>query len=229
VDGAELLSIEAANRFLKTLEEPEPGVTFILLTVNDRRLLTTVVSRCQKLELQPMSIPAETAALVEKLKLTPERARLLAGLSHGCPGWAIAAAADEELLERHNEELDLIIKIINAGFEERFDYAAKLAAGFTQNRGAVYDVLDRWQDFWRDLMLVKLGCHEMMTNIDRKDDIIKIAAQYRLPRIKDCIKSLEAAALQLRRNVNQRLALEVLMLDIPKEEVATDKYQVARK
>jgi DNA polymerase III subunit delta' len=219
IDGAELMSNEAANHFLKNLEEPEPGVTYLLLTRNDRLLLPTIISRCQKLELQPMSVDDETAALIKTLKLPPERARLLAGLSHGCPGWAIAAAGDDALMEYRNDALDLIMKMISAGYEDRFDYAAKLAAGFSKERGQVYDMLERWQDLWRDMMLARIGSPDMMTNIDRKDAIIKIAANYRLARIKDGIRSIGAAAQQLRQNVNARLALEVLMLDIPREEV----------
>jgi hypothetical protein len=51
-----------------------------------------------------------------------------------------------------------------------------------------------------------------------------MAGNYRLSRIKDFIKSVESAAQQLRQNVNTRLALEVLMLDIPKEEVKRPDY-----
>ena len=221
IDGAELMSIEAANCLLKTLEEPVDKVTFILLSINDRLLPATVVSRCQRLELQPLPIAEEAAALIEHRNMPPERARLLAGLSHGCPGWAIAAAGDESILEQRSEDLNRVVDIIKADYEERFAYVARLAAGFTQNRGAVYDVLVRWLDYWRDLMLVKLGCYDMIANIDRKDELIKMAGNYRLSRIKDFIKSIESAAEQLRQNVNTRLALEVLMLDIPKEEVTS--------
>ena len=218
IDGAELLSIEAANRLLKTLEEPEARVTFILLTTDENKLLKTVISRCQRIELPPMSIAAEAQALVEKRGIGPERARLLAGLSHGCPGWAIAAASDEKIMEQRDKELDQIIAIIEGGFEERFAYAARLARGFTQNRRAVYNILDTWLDFWRDLMLVKLEREEMITNIDKKDDIIKKAGNYNLPGIRGFIESAASAGRQLKQNVNPQLALEVLMLDIPGEE-----------
>ncbi len=221
IDGAELLSIEAANRLLKTLEEPEAGVTFILLATDENRLLKTVISRCQRIELPPLSIAVETPALIEKLNIEPERARLLAALSHGCPGWAIAAASDGKVIEQRENELKEIIGIIKGGYEERFAYAARLAAGFSQNRQAVYDTLDRWRDFWRDLMLIRLGREEMMTNIDRKDEFIKIAGKYSLTQIRNFIQSIEAATAHLKQNVNQRLALEVLMLDIPPEEAKT--------
>ncbi len=220
IDGAELLSTEAANCLLKTLEEPEAKITFVLLTANDRLLLPTVVSRCQRLELPPLPINEEARALVEKQGIESERARLVAGLSHGCPGWALAAAGDENTLQRRHEEVNRLVEVIKDGYEGRFDYAAQLAARFNQNRGAIYETLDHWLDYWRDLLLVKLGSDDTVTNIDRKKELIEMAGGYRLTQIKDYIESIRAAVEQLHQNVNVRLALEVMMLDIPsrKEE-----------
>jgi DNA polymerase-3 subunit delta' len=218
IDGAELLSLDAANRLLKTLEEPVDNVTFILLTVNDRLLPLTVISRCQRLELAPLSIAAETAALIEKKGLEPQRARLLAGLSHGCPEWAIAAINDDNLLQQRGAELDRLINVIGADYAARFAYATQLAVRFSQDRGAVYRVLDLWCDFWRDLMLQKLGQHDMIINIDRQEVLAAMAGGYRLDRIKSLLASVRTTADQLRQNANPRLALEVLMLDIPDRE-----------
>jgi DNA polymerase-3 subunit delta' len=108
-----------------------------------------------------------------------------------------------------------LVDVIKADYEGRFDYVAQLAARFNQNRAAIYEVLDLWLDYWRDLLLVKLGGHDIITNIDRKNELIEMAGGYRLSQIKDYIESIRAAAEQLRQNVNARLALEVLMLDIP--------------
>src|SRR4030042_955751 len=55
IDGAEYLSTEAANCLLKTIEEPPPQVIILLLTTEESRLLPTVVSRCQRVELKPLS------------------------------------------------------------------------------------------------------------------------------------------------------------------------------
>jgi DNA polymerase-3 subunit delta' len=203
---------------LKTLEEPADRVTFILLTVNEKQIPSTVVSRCQRLELPPLSIAEETRALEEQFGIEPERARLFAGLSHGCPGWALTAVRDDSLLRQRNEEIDRLLAIIEAANEERFSYVAQLAARFSQNRGAVYDVLDLWLDFWRDLLLVKLGAGDMITNIDRKNEMAELAGGYRLAGIRNYIKSIRSAGVQLRQNVNARLALEVLVLDIPQKE-----------
>jgi DNA polymerase-3 subunit delta' len=218
IDGAELLSIEAANCLLKTLEEPAEKVTFILLTVNEKLIPSTVISRCQRLELPPLSIAEETRALAEQYGIEPERARLFAGLSHGCPGWALTAVHDDSLLRQRSEEINRLLGIIEAGNEERFAYVARLAARFSQNRGAVYDVLDLWLDFWHDLLLVKLGVGDMITNIDRKNEMAALADGYRLTSLRNYIESLRSAGVQLRQNVNARLAFEVLVLDIPQKE-----------
>jgi DNA polymerase-3 subunit delta' len=215
IDGAELLSTDAANCLLKTLEEPEVKVTFVLLTTNDRLVLPTVVSRCQRLELPPLSIIEASRELAEKRGVAAERARLLAGLSHGCPGWAIAAAGDGYVLERRNGEIDQIISVIRADYEDRFDYAGRLAARFAQNRGEIYETLDRWRDYWRDILLIKLGRPEAVVNIDRQNELTRMAAGYRLAQIKESIEGIGRTAEQLRQNANARLALEVLMLDIP--------------
>jgi DNA polymerase-3 subunit delta' len=218
IDGAELLSIESANRLLKTLEEPNENVTFLLLTVNERLLPTTVVSRCQRLELTPLSIGEAGEALEKNFGIEAGRARLLAGLAHGCLGWAISAAGDETVIRQRNDELNNLIDAVKGDSERRFDYAARLATRFGQSRGDVYDALDLWLDYWRDLMLVKLGCHDMVTNIDRQAELIEKAAGYRLGQIKSFIERIQSAALHLKQNVNARLALEVLMLDIPRKE-----------
>jgi len=215
IDGAELLSNEAANCLLKTLEEPVSRVIFILLTSNDRRLPATVVSRCQRLELLPLASSEVEAALESRWGIESPKAKLLARLCHGCLGWALSAASDDNLLELRAEKIDRLLDMINTDYEERFAYAAQMAAQFSQNRGLVQEVLDLWLDYWRDLLLVKAGRSDTITNIDRLAMLVGIAKGYSLAQIKAVINSIQAAGEQLGQNANPRLVLEVLMLDIP--------------
>ena len=215
IDGAELLSTEAANCLLKTLEEPVGGVIFILLTTNGGILPATVVSRCQRLELRPLATSQVVATLNQRWGIEQREAELLARLSHGCLGWALSAAADDSLLQRRAERIDRLLDIINGDYEQRFDYVTQLAAQFSQNRGLVQEILDLWLDWWRDLLLVKLGCGDAITNIDLEAMLVGLARGYNLARIKAVINSIQAAGEQLRQNANPRLVLEVLMLSIP--------------
>lgn len=215
IDGAELLSDEAANCLLKTLEEPVGRVIFILLTSNDELLPATVVSRCQRLELLPVADSEVEATLNSRWGIEPQKAKLLARLSRGCLGWALSAASDDSLLELRAERIDRLLDIINADYEERFTYAVQLATQFSQSRGLVQEVLDLWLDWWRDLLLIKVGCSDTITNVDQLATLVEIANGYNLAQIRAVINSIQAAGEQLRQNANPRLVLEVLMFDIP--------------
>jgi DNA polymerase-3 subunit delta' len=215
IDGSELLSTEAANCFLKTLEEPVERVVFVLLAVDDEILPATVVSRCQRLELKPAPAAVIEAFLIEKLGTPPPQAGLLARLSRGRPGWAITAASDNALLEQRAERLESLRAALDGDYEERFSYAARLAAGFGRKRQEVFEVLDLWTAFWRDLMLIKLGMKEAVTNTDLENELAKRADGYNLGEIRDTINCISKTEQGLRSNANARLALEVLMLQMP--------------
>ena len=79
-------------------------------------------------------------------------------------------------------------------------------------------VLDLWQEWWRDLLLAKVGLSEAIINIDRAGAIVGRARGYSLAQIKNFINSIQAAGEQLKQNANPRLALEVLMLNMPRKE-----------
>lgn len=218
IDGAELLTNEAANCLLKTLEEPPPNVLIILLAVSDSRLRSTVISRCQRVELRSVAILVVEEALVNQWRVPLQTAKTLAWLSRGCIGWAVSAVTDERLLPERSEKLTQLLNLADASVDERFTYAARLATQFSRNRDSVREVLDLWLWWWRDLLLVKSGCANLTTNIDKASILHHQALGYSLSQIKGFIESLLAALDQLEKNANPRLVFEVLMLNIPKKE-----------
>lgn len=88
VDSLEDLTPEAANTLLKTLEEPRPGIYFILIAHQLSATLPTIRSRSRLLPLRPLSNP-ETVAVLEENKLDAS----LAAIAAGCPGSVIGAGA----------------------------------------------------------------------------------------------------------------------------------------
>jgi DNA polymerase-3 subunit delta' len=215
IDRAELLSTEAANRLLKTLEEPPRNVVFVLLTTNVDRLPATVVSRCRQLSLYPLSSPEVAAALKERWNIGTERADLMARLSNGRLGWAVLATGDQSLLRQREEKLVKLQNILTGDYEQRFGYVNQLATQFNQGRQPVLDTLDLWISWWRDLLLLKLGCSDIIANIDQMDMLRKLADIYNIKRIRMVIGSLQEARDQLRQNGNPKLVFEVLTLNIP--------------
>ncbi|MBN1956422.1 MAG: DNA polymerase III subunit delta' [Anaerolineae bacterium] len=213
LEGFERANPSAANALLKTLEEPPPYAVLILLSPDSDVLLPTVVSRCQVISLRPLPASLIRRALEERHGVDPERARLLAHLSGGRMGWAVRAVQDSTLLQRRQRRLEELSALLQAPLVERFRYAAQMARD-TELAG---EVLDVWASWWRDVMLLAGGAKGPLTNPDRGEELEKLAARLGPRAASALVDATQAAGECLRRNVNPRLALEVLLaFDLPR-------------
>lgn len=96
VDDADDLNDEAANAFLKTLEEPPPGSVLILVGTSSEVQLDTIISRCRVVRFDPLPEPELAALLVEKgIATDPNEAARLARLAEGSVGRAQGLANPE--------------------------------------------------------------------------------------------------------------------------------------
>jgi DNA polymerase-3 subunit delta' len=214
VEGAERLSAEAANCFLKTLEEPPAQAVIILLAEEERALPATVVSRCRRIELRPLPLSYVQEVLLQR-GATPEQAQLLSRLSRGCLGLALASLESPALLETRQRALESLQEVLDAGLLLRLQRAQQLAALYQRNRGTLVETLRFWLGWWRDLLLLKAGCRQLVVNADWEASLSQWGARLGLEQGRHCIERLLSTLELLERNVNPRLALEALMLELP--------------
>ena len=215
-EDADLMSEEAANALLKTLEEPPQQALILLLTANEEVVLPTIRSRCQRLLLLTLAKDKLEKYLVEEHQASAEDAGQLARLSRGCPGWAISALhGTEGMLENRIEELDRLNEICGSGLAERFRFANDLANLFYKDRNTAKESLYVWLRWWRDLLLIKEGGEEYVINADRLTELRLEATHLTTSQIFHFIKRLMETLEALDRNASARLTLEVLMLDLP--------------
>jgi len=203
----------AANALLKTLEEPPGYVVLILLAPDADSLLPTIVSRCQVVPLRPLPAAIVERALVERWGMDAERARLLAHLSGGRLGWAVRAASDPSVLDRRTQRLADLSRLLGASLLERFRYAAALA----DDPAGAEETLEIWTGWWRDVMVLAAGAEAPLTNLDMEDRLRRQARALDLGRAAGLVEATRRTTDLLRRNVNRRLALEVLIgFDLPR-------------
>jgi DNA polymerase-3 subunit delta' len=212
LEGMDKATAEASNALLKTLEEPPPHVVLVLIAPEAEALLPTIVSRCQLVALRPLSVQAVHHALVERWGVDDARAQTLAHLSGGRLGWAIMAAQDESVLARRAQLLDDLARLAGQGRVERFAYAEEMAA----DSAAARETLKLWQTWWRDAMLLASGSDAPLTNSDRLDALRHHAEQFGVEQARSAASGIAQTLWQLDHNANARLALEVLMLDLPR-------------
>lgn len=207
----ERATAEAANCLLKTLEEPPSSVILMLTASEAEALLPTIVSRCQVLNLRPLATETVQRSLQERWGVDAKRAQLLARLSGGRLGWAVAASQDDAILARRERHLDEMMELMEQGRVERLEYARQLS----RNPEAVPELLHLWLGWWRDLLLAASGSSAGIINVDREDTLKTQARRHSLGQARDFVEALRAAAWRLEHNANTRLTLEVLMLSLP--------------
>jgi DNA polymerase-3 subunit delta' len=201
----------AANALLKTLEEAPAHAILLLTADTPEQLLPTIISRCEILRLRPLPIEAVVADLIYR-GVDEERARLLAHISGGRPGYARRMVDDVTLLEKRDERLNDLQTLLPAARVEKFSYADKLS----KDKDAMRQAIIIWLSYWRDVMLRVAGAETPLINVDRNMEIEFLAGRLNLSTARRVVSDLENALEKMDRNVNSRLLAEVLLMDWPK-------------
>ncbi len=214
IDPADQMTAQAQNAFLKTLEEPPAHVVIVLVTADESSLLETVRSRCARIAFRLVPATDIEAALSAR-GVETERAGLFARLAGGRPGWAIRAAGDTGFLERRRELLDAARALPGVPLVERIGLAEKMAESFRANRQPVYEQIEIWLAWWRDVVLVQSGAADAVANGDRAADVREDATRWPRAEVLAFVQSLVAARDHLAANVQPKIALDALMLSLP--------------
>jgi DNA polymerase-3 subunit delta' len=201
----------AANALLKTLEEAPAHAILLLTADTPEQLLPTIISRCEILRLRALPISAIESDLLER-GVDEERARLLAHISGGRPGYARRLVDDITLLEKREERLNDLQTLLPAPRVEKFSYADKLS----KDKESMRQVILIWLSYWRDVMLRVAGAETPLINVDRNMEIEFLAGRLDLSTARRVVSDLESALEKMDKNVNSRLLAEVLLLDWPK-------------
>ena len=215
-DAAEHLSEEAANSLLKILEEPPEQVILLLLTSDIGAIPLTVISRCQKLDLRTMSLIQLTRELETQYQLKHENASELARFSGGRLGWALQAVIQPELLEKRAHVLDGIEETVKGSMKHRFSHSSRIASAFVRNRDEGRVELDLWLQWWRDVLIVKEGVPEFVTNLSRMNALQLISDSLSSAEVVGVLRAIQETIYYMEHNANARLALDQLMLTIPR-------------
>jgi DNA polymerase-3 subunit delta' len=204
-------TVEAANAFLKTLEEPPSRAVIILTALDVGLLLPTVISRCQVFPLRLAPVGRIAQALVERWKVSHETAETLARLSAGRVGWAIHAAQHPQVLAERQRQLEELAALLTVGRAQRLRAAERYARD-----ERLPELIQLWQTWWRDVVLLCAGCQELIANVDHRAALQRTAEGRPLAEVHGALRATDTALGQLEQNVNSRLALEVMFLRWPR-------------
>jgi DNA polymerase III subunit delta' len=219
LDDAETMQDAAQEALLKTVEEPPPAVTLILLAADAEALLPTIRSRCQNHELGLVDA-ATIAAGLSGSGVAPERARRLAALAQGRPGWAIRAAADPAIERERLGAIERTVDWIAGSRYDRIVAAARLGDGFAKRRDETFADLETALGVWRDLLLQRLGLTDHALFAEQTARIAPRARDWTTGDLVRAIGATQACLADLEANVRPKLATEAMVLQWPNSATA---------
>lgn len=208
IDDAHLMTEQAQNALLKSLEEPPATSHVFLVTPAPQALLQTVRSRCQLLRVGPLPEALLAGHLQERLQLSKDDARLRAALAGGSLGAALLFESDA-FHERRERLLGLLERLFTDGPAERLEAAERLAENEADAPGQGLLTL---RTLLRDVAALRLSDGQRPgLNADVGDRLLALARG----RLGERAASLagEVAEVQeaLRGNANKLLTYDLLL------------------
>ncbi|HIZ22652.1 MAG TPA: DNA polymerase III subunit delta, partial [Candidatus Blautia faecigallinarum] len=211
IADAEMMTIQAQNALLKTIEEPPEYAVIMLLTSNADSLLPTIQSRCVRLDLKVVDDSLVKKYLMEHLHIPDYQAEIDASFAQGSIGRAKEAATSEEFSVMTQNALK-ILKYANTMEVYELTDAIK---NITTDKQNINDYLDIFQFWFRDVLMFKAT--KEIDNLVFKQEINYIkeqASERSYENLEKILEALEKTKVRLRANVNVELALELLFLTI---------------
>ena len=208
VPDAQLMTQEAQNALLKTIEEPPEYAIIILITTSRFALLETIRSRCVNMEFEPVSDREIVSLLVDRYKISQSDAKLYVVYASGNIEKAIKAATDSDIRDRYDEDMDFISDIRNKSILEISEKASQIAS---TDADAFINLCRIW---YRDIASYMIDNDDNIKPIciDRKEDIQKLATNMQYDHIGRIIDAIDMAQDRMRYNVNKEAAIENMLI-----------------
>lgn len=220
IDEADRLPEEAANAFLKTLEEPPPQTLIILITALPQKLLPTILSRCVRLDLRDSHrgvrlTNAQQAFLPSLRAALPRLGNDVAALALRADFQNLLTKRREEITERITSALKAEAKAISEGTDIRNWEAtqkditnARIESEYLGERSQMLELLSLSLG-----QAVLLASHAPDVEA-LAPELPAVAAAHSIPDLLRRMRAVDALRTDLNFNVNEALALDSRLLDI---------------
>lgn len=143
IDQAQTMNQESQNCFLKTLEEPKKDTLLILIAEYPKSLLSTILSRCQTINFQPLP----------QKEMENNFSKEIAEISLGRPGRAVDFL-DPQKLDEFKKNINEVAGLVHSDFSSRFQCAKEIF-----QKDNLKEILITWLFYFRNLLLAPGGEH----------------------------------------------------------------------
>ncbi len=235
IDEVHMLSKNAENAFLKTLEEPPPHIVFILATTEKNKILPTILSRCQiydfnRISENEIAENLKQICIKEGVKFEDQALRIIAKKSDGSlrdsltildrvvnfTNKSITLKDTSSILNILDNEtyIEIVDKIINGLLAEVIEIFNELSnKGFDEK-----EFLIGLANHYRNLLIVKSSISERLIT-DKSSRVLLSKQSEKISKndIIDIIIKIEYTIFKYSEIENKKLLVEILLMKISKE------------
>lgn len=221
ISEADLMGDEAANAFLKTLEEPSPKTLLILTSSHRERLLPTILSRCQEIRFDPLNDEEIAEALHGRRGVDRTTAALTAKLAGGSYSRAMELASGDLNQTRHD-----VVAFLRAALRRSplaLHGEVERLTSKVDRHGAerTLTLLAQWL---RDVLTMRVtGSDRFVVNADQIPDIQSFNTKFADVSLERMIVLVERSIQHVRSNAQVPLVFTVLGMKL--EELAYERLQ----
>jgi DNA polymerase III subunit gamma/tau len=249
LDEAHMLTKEAWNAFLKTLEEPPPNTAFVLATTEPQKVMPTIVDRCQRFDFQRPSLEqiaevVQRVSAAEKIQIDDGAVALISRSAAGSFRDALGTLDQLVAFGGETVSTDEVVELLGAADADLlFDTTDALAAGDAR---AALEAVDRLArsgrdpgQFARDLiahlrqLLVARATGEVpdsfTVTVAQPDRLSAQAEGIDDAKLVGAIDALSAAVASMREGDDPRLTLEVALLKVATPSLDSSREALLRR
>jgi DNA polymerase-3 subunit delta' len=211
IQDAQLMNSATQNAILKTIEEPPEYAVILLLTTNIGGMLQTVMSRCVKMDVQPLKKEVVKKYLMEKEKVVDYQADVAVSFAGGNLGRAIELSTSQDFAGMLDEVVQLL-KYVKEMQAYEVVAAVKRASEYKFMFEDYIDLMILW---FRDVLVYKasMNVNELIFKNEIKT-IKEQAANSSYNGIETILEALDKVKVRLKANVNFDVAIELMFLTI---------------
>lgn len=233
IDEVHMLTTEAFNALLKTLEEPPSHVLFILATTEPHKLPATIISRCQRFDFHRISLQETVGRLrhicnSQQVEVEEQALQLVARKAEG--GMRDALSLLDQAISYSGTRVTLsdIIQITGTVSQTYFSVLARLIA--VQDVSGVMEQFDQvmvqgkdpeqflhdFMFYYRDMLLAKTapGLQEIVERSMVDEQFMQVAKHYSIPMLYEVIEALSQALAQLKWSTYARVLVELTLVKL---------------
>src|SRR5699024_142939 len=212
VKDADTLTLNAANRILKFLEEPSRQTTAMMLTENSQSIIPTIRSRCQVIDLKPLH-PIHLQKQLKESGMSEQNATLMSALTNDLDD-AFERSNDEWFAEGRKLMIQLMEKL-SGNSDDAYLFLYNHWLKHFSNREQMEQGIDLAMLGFKDILYAHIEKNDAMVMFQPNDKRLQqLVMSFSEENLIHILHSLLQAKRHLKRNVNPTLVMEQLTLQI---------------